>query len=192
MASTESIDDSMSRSCLALFEPDQLWQRAREPMFWLGPTFKLVWVNQAWENLTGYSAESVAGLTCNTHGPTGAGGLADLATSFHPPPSRFWVSQREPCRAFSPRAASPFGAESNSGRSATKTIPLSVSWDWCARPNVDPVLLTRSPASFISIYWKSGGASRSDMASMAWSALVRPTGVWSSKCVWPRHRRPQC
>jgi DNA-binding NtrC family response regulator len=28
----------------------------------------------------------VVGLTCNTHGPTGAGGLADLATSFHPPP----------------------------------------------------------------------------------------------------------
>jgi DNA-binding NtrC family response regulator len=86
MASTESIDGSMSRSCLALFEPDQLWQRAREPLFWLGPTFKLVWVNQAWENLTGYPAESVVGLTCTAHGPTGAGGLVDLATSFHPPP----------------------------------------------------------------------------------------------------------
>ena len=75
MASTESIDGSMSRSCLALFEPDQLWQRAREPLFWLGPTLKLVWVNQAWENLTGYPAESVVGLTCTAHGPTGAGGL---------------------------------------------------------------------------------------------------------------------
>ena len=86
MASTESIDDSMSRLCLALFQPDQLWQRAREPLFWLGPTLKLVWVNQAWENLTGYPAESVVGLTCTAHAPSGAGGLVDLATSFSPPP----------------------------------------------------------------------------------------------------------
>ena len=64
MASTESIVGSMARACLALFEPDQLWQRAREPLFWLGPTLKLVWVNQAWENLTGYSAESVIGPRC--------------------------------------------------------------------------------------------------------------------------------
>jgi DNA-binding NtrC family response regulator len=85
-ASTESIDGSMSRSCLALFEPDQLWQRAREPLFWLDPTLKLVWVNQAWENLTGYPAESAVGLTCTAHRPSGAGGLVDLATSFHPPP----------------------------------------------------------------------------------------------------------
>ncbi len=86
MALTESIDSSVSGSCLALFAPDQLWQRAREPLFWLGPMFKLVWVNHAWENLTGYPAESVVGLTCTAQGPTGEGGLSDLARSFHPPP----------------------------------------------------------------------------------------------------------
>ena len=44
------------------FEPDQLWQLAREPIFWLDPTLRLIWVNRAWENLTGHPAESVVGL----------------------------------------------------------------------------------------------------------------------------------
>ncbi len=57
MASTESIVGSMPPSRVAPFEPDQLWQLAREPIFWLDPTLKLIWVNRAWENLTGYPAE---------------------------------------------------------------------------------------------------------------------------------------
>jgi DNA-binding NtrC family response regulator len=68
------------------FEPNQLWQRAREPVFWLDPALKFTWVNHAWEELTGYPAESVVGLTCEAHGPTRAGDLTDLAASFHPPP----------------------------------------------------------------------------------------------------------
>ena len=68
------------------FEPNPLWQRAREPIFWLDPSLKLVWVNRAWEELTGHAASSVLGLTCQAHGPTRAGDPADLAASFHPPP----------------------------------------------------------------------------------------------------------
>jgi DNA-binding NtrC family response regulator len=70
----------------AAFEPNPLWQRAREPIFWLDPTLKLVWVNRAWEELTGHASESVVGLTCQAHAPTRAGDPIDLAASFHPPP----------------------------------------------------------------------------------------------------------
>ena len=68
------------------FEPNPLWQRAREPIFWLDPALKLIWVNRAWEELTGHASSSVLGLTCQPHGPTRAGDPADLAASFHPPP----------------------------------------------------------------------------------------------------------
>jgi len=71
---------------VAPFEPDQLWQHAREPIFWLDPALKLTWVNRAWEKLTGHPAESVVGLTCQARGSAGAGDLADLAAGFHPPP----------------------------------------------------------------------------------------------------------
>ncbi len=68
------------------FEPNPLWQRAREPIFWLDPALKLIWVNRAWEKLTGHAGKSVVGLTCQAHGPTGSGDPTDLAASFHPPP----------------------------------------------------------------------------------------------------------
>jgi DNA-binding NtrC family response regulator len=76
----------MRSSPLVPFAPDQLWQLAREPIFWLDPMLKVLWVNQAWESLTGYRADSVVGLTCQAHGPTRLGDLADLCASFHPPP----------------------------------------------------------------------------------------------------------
>jgi DNA-binding NtrC family response regulator len=71
---------------LAPFDPDQLWQLAREPIFWIDSALKIAWVNRAWENLTGYPADSVVGMTCQAHGPTRFGDLNDLAASFHPPP----------------------------------------------------------------------------------------------------------
>ncbi len=86
MASTESIVGFMRPPRLAPFEPDRLWQLAREPIFWLDPMLKMLWVNRAWENLTGYPAGSVMGVTCQAHGPTRVGDLNDLAASFHPPP----------------------------------------------------------------------------------------------------------
>jgi DNA-binding NtrC family response regulator len=86
MGPPESIVGFMRPSRLVPFEPDQLWQLAREPIFWLDPMLRMVWVNRAWENLTGYPAESVVGLTCQAHGPTRVGDLTDLVASFHPPP----------------------------------------------------------------------------------------------------------
>ncbi len=55
-------------------------------MFWLDDQLKLVWVNRAWEALTGYPAESVVGLACQAHAPTRVGDLADFVSSFYPPP----------------------------------------------------------------------------------------------------------
>jgi DNA-binding NtrC family response regulator len=70
----------------ASFKPDELWEHAREPAFWLDQALRLTWVNRAWESLTGHSAESVVGLTCQPHGSAGSADLAALAASFHPPP----------------------------------------------------------------------------------------------------------
>src|SRR3954453_12919128 len=64
---------------------DSLLQQAREPAFWLSPDLRLTWVNRAWEHLTGYSAEQVAGLVCREHGPPRAGDLPGLVGSFLPP-----------------------------------------------------------------------------------------------------------
>jgi PAS domain S-box-containing protein len=64
---------------------DALWQKAREPVFVLNRDLRLAFVNHAWEDLTGHPTESVLGLACRPHGPTGAGDLADLAGSFCPP-----------------------------------------------------------------------------------------------------------
>ncbi len=68
------------------FKLNRLLQEAREPTFWLDAELKLVWVNRAWEALTGCPAQSALGLTCQAHAPTRAGDLADLVSSFYPPP----------------------------------------------------------------------------------------------------------
>lgn len=64
---------------------ESLWQQAREPIFLLSPDCKLVHVNRAWEELTGYSSDQVLGLVCRAHGPTQPGDLAGVAASFYPP-----------------------------------------------------------------------------------------------------------
>jgi transcriptional regulator with PAS, ATPase and Fis domain len=64
---------------------ESVWQQAREPLFWLNPDLKLIWVNRAWEELTGHPAEAVIGLVCHDHGPTRAGDLSGLGGSFYPP-----------------------------------------------------------------------------------------------------------
>jgi len=71
---------------VSAFKPDQLWQKAREPMFWLDQALRVTWVNRAWEGLTGHRAESLLGQTCAAYGPTEAGEPADVAASFVPPP----------------------------------------------------------------------------------------------------------
>ncbi len=65
---------------------DQTVQQAREPVFWLNGDLKLVWVNRAWEELTGHGADSVIGMVCRAHGPSTSGGLPALGGSFYPPP----------------------------------------------------------------------------------------------------------
>jgi DNA-binding NtrC family response regulator len=71
---------------VSAFKPDQLWQQAREPMFWLDQALRLTWINRAWEGLTGHPAESVVGRTCAAYGPAESGKPADVAASFVPPP----------------------------------------------------------------------------------------------------------
>jgi DNA-binding NtrC family response regulator len=68
------------------FKPEQLWQQAREPMFWLDAALRLAWVNRSWEALTGHSAAAVVGIECVASGPSGAGEASDLGASFVPPP----------------------------------------------------------------------------------------------------------
>jgi PAS domain S-box-containing protein len=76
----------MAAPRVSAFKPDQLWQQAREPMFWLDQALRVTWVNRAWEGLTGHSAESIVGQTCAAYGPTESGEPADVAASFAPPP----------------------------------------------------------------------------------------------------------
>jgi len=65
---------------------DSFWQQVSEPTFWLSPDFRLIWVNRAWEELTGHTVEMVMGLVCQAHGPTRTGDLEGLGGSFYPPP----------------------------------------------------------------------------------------------------------
>lgn len=70
----------------SVFEPNPIWQRAREPVFWLDPAPSLVWANRAWEELTGYPASTAVGVVCPAHGAARGGDVSELAASFHPPP----------------------------------------------------------------------------------------------------------
>lgn len=64
---------------------DQFLQQAAEPAFWLSRELRLIWVNRAWEELTGHSAAETLGLVCQAHGPTRPGDLASLGGSLYPP-----------------------------------------------------------------------------------------------------------
>lgn len=63
-----------------------LLKRAREPVFLLDAERTLIYVNPAWEALTGQPADVALGLECQPHGPTRDGDLASLGGSFCPPP----------------------------------------------------------------------------------------------------------
>ncbi|MGE3822446.1 MAG: sigma 54-interacting transcriptional regulator [Isosphaeraceae bacterium] len=64
---------------------DQFLQQAAEPAFWLTRDLRLIWVNRAWEELTGHSASEALGLVCQAHGPMVAGDLQSLGGSLFPP-----------------------------------------------------------------------------------------------------------
>src|SRR5262245_26317803 len=75
----------MAQAGAGQFEPLEGWKSAREPIIWLDGELKIMWVNPAWEALTGHRRQAVAGLVCHAHSPSRAGDTADLAASFHPP-----------------------------------------------------------------------------------------------------------
>ena len=191
MASTESIVGFMRLSRLAPFEPDQLWQLAREPIFWLDPTLKLIWVNRAWEKLTGYPAESVVGLTCQAHGPTGRAiwpiwprafirrpksltgqPAGTLSLIFHAerrgdlaPPRVLAVPRRTRILDRAPGAGAPGRmAPPSVRRLASQPAPRRAARDQAAAP----------------------GAIR---VRQLGRVSVRRTGGCSTRCVWPPRRR---
>ena len=65
---------------------DAAFANTCDPVFLLGADRRLLYVNRAWEELTGYSAESVIGLLCQPVSPTKGGDLVGLGGSFCPPP----------------------------------------------------------------------------------------------------------
>ncbi|WZO96149.1 sigma 54-interacting transcriptional regulator [Isosphaeraceae bacterium EP7] len=65
---------------------DALWQQSTGPLFALNSDRRLLYVNRAWEALTGYDADQVQGLLCRAMGPTRPGDLLGLGGSFCPPP----------------------------------------------------------------------------------------------------------
>jgi PAS domain S-box-containing protein len=64
---------------------DAWLQHAREPVFVLNAERRLVYVNRAWEELTGYAAETVLGTDCRPMSPAKVGDPAGLGASFSPP-----------------------------------------------------------------------------------------------------------
>jgi transcriptional regulator with AAA-type ATPase domain len=65
---------------------DALWQQAREAVLVLNAERRFIYVNRAWEELTGHLASAVLGLVCNPHGPSVPDELDGLGGSFCPPP----------------------------------------------------------------------------------------------------------
>ncbi len=63
-----------------------LLQQAAEPMFGLDGRRRLIYVNRAWEELTGRAAETVLGQECQPSGGPGHEGAMGWLSSFGPPP----------------------------------------------------------------------------------------------------------
>lgn len=68
------------------FRPDRIWRTAREPLIWLNPELRVAWVNSAWEELTGRSAEMILGAVCSPSDASPGDDAVSLAASFAPPP----------------------------------------------------------------------------------------------------------
>jgi len=70
------------------FRPDRVWRSASEPLIWLDAELRVVWVNSAWEELTGRRADEVVGADCSIFGASRVDetGSEALAASFAPPP----------------------------------------------------------------------------------------------------------
>lgn len=86
----------MASSRVSGARPEQWLLQCREPAFWLGPDQKLVWVNRAWEELTGRAAADVLGRAVQARGPGRPEETDALGGSFYPPPE---VSEGRPAAA---------------------------------------------------------------------------------------------
>src|SRR4051812_36377153 len=82
----ESIDPMASPRVSGVRRLDAWLQHAREPVFVLNAERRFVYVNHAWEELTGYAAAAVLGLDCRPQGTAPGGDLVGLGDSFSPPP----------------------------------------------------------------------------------------------------------
>jgi PAS domain S-box-containing protein len=85
-AAREPTDFMVSSRVAGVRRLNSLLQQASEPLFLLDRQRRLVFVNRAWEELTGHPAEDVLGWECVPPGPSAEGSLADVAGSFSPPP----------------------------------------------------------------------------------------------------------
>jgi DNA-binding NtrC family response regulator len=63
-----------------------LWKRAREAVFVLNTSRRLVYANPAWEQMTGLTAAEWSDLMCEPRGQEQLGGAAGVASSLAPPP----------------------------------------------------------------------------------------------------------
>jgi PAS domain S-box-containing protein len=68
------------------FDPALIWQKSATALFWLDPTGRVIWVNRAWEQLTGYTADLVVGLVSQAYGSGQEPDPGDLVASLFPPP----------------------------------------------------------------------------------------------------------
>jgi PAS domain S-box-containing protein len=80
-----------------------LFQRAGEPLFLLNRQRRLLFVNTAWEQLTGRSGAEVRGRTCRRHKHAEPGSWEALATALCPP-AEVLQGQSERARRLVPQA----------------------------------------------------------------------------------------
>jgi DNA-binding NtrC family response regulator len=67
------------------FRWQALFQRTPEPLFLLNRQRRILFVNRAWEELTGVSAAQARGLSCARRKPARPAALESLAHALHPP-----------------------------------------------------------------------------------------------------------
>ncbi len=73
------------RNQAGAFELGTLERVVREPLFWLDPNLKIVWVNRAWEEHVGRTGKEIRGAVCRAYTPSSTD-PPDMASSFFPPP----------------------------------------------------------------------------------------------------------
>src|SRR4051794_31165659 len=97
MSEAEHPPDVPAPSRPADFRWQALFQRTRDPLFSLNRRGRILFVNQAWEALTGVSAARAGGLACTRRKPAEPGPPEEVLTHLLCPPPE--VHQGRPGRA---------------------------------------------------------------------------------------------